>query len=250
MRPKVRPTTDSAPSKAEPLPTSPGSRATTSLKAPLAPAARPAVLAATVLLLSSAATAYGQEVGEREPIIGGPCEGCEGVFQGLPADLSSVARIAPEDEPGEPMRIEGTVYDGEGNPAPGVIVYAYQTNAEGVYPPNEAFEGKAAYRHGLLRGWAITDDEGRYRFDTIRPASYPDREIPAHVHMHVIEVGCCTYYLDSVHFTDDPLLDEQELDEDGRGGSGLVKPERDEDGTWIVERDIVLGRGVPGYPRE
>lgn len=185
-----------------------------------------------------------------EPIIGGPCEGCEAVFQGLPVELLSAARIAPEGEPGEPMRIEGTVSDRSGRPVAGVIVYAYQTDAAGVYPPEKRFAGQAAFRHGRLRAWARTDESGRYRFETIRPASYPGRTIPAHVHMHVIEPGCCTYYIDSIKFVDDPLLTQEErASEEGRGGSGLVDPTVDAEGAWNVRRDIHLGRGVPGYPR-
>ena len=57
----------------------------------------------------------------REPTIGLPCEGCEAVFEGLPDTLSSVARLTPEAEPGEPMRIEGTVHDQRGHPAPGIL---------------------------------------------------------------------------------------------------------------------------------
>jgi len=35
----------------------------------------------------------------------------------------------------------------------------------------------------------------------------------------------------------------------GRGGSGLVAPRKDNDNTWVVERDILLGANVPGYPQ-
>lgn len=183
-----------------------------------------------------------------EPIIGLPCEGCEAVFQGLPETLTSQARIAPEGEPGEPMVIEGTILDADGRPVSGVIVYAYHTDARGVYPRDGRLSG-AAMRHGRLRGWAETDQDGRYVFNTIRPASYPSRDTPAHVHMHVIEPGCCTYYIDAIHFADDPLLMRRERREmaEGRGGSGLVHPQRDTSGVWHATRDIVLGEGVPGY---
>ncbi|HEM45811.1 MAG TPA: intradiol ring-cleavage dioxygenase, partial [Alphaproteobacteria bacterium] len=160
------------------------------------------------------------------PVVGGPCEGCEAVFEGLPAKLSSTARIAPVSEPGEPLRITGTVYGPEGEPAPGVVVYAYHTNVEGVYPPGTGLGGSAE-RHGRLRAWVITDAGGRYRFDTIRPAGYPGRDTPQHVHMHVIEPGCCTYWLTSVHFADDPRLDPGAQPEGRpRGGDGIVEPRR------------------------
>ncbi len=200
--------------------------------------------------MGSAQTQNTPESRVREPIVGLPCEGCEAVFEGLPVTLTNIARLAPEHEPGELMRIEGTVYGQSGRPASGVILYAYHTDARGIYPRDERLRGQAAYRHGRLRGWVKTDDRGRYRFDTIRPASYPDSDNPAHVHMHVIEVGCCTYYIASIHFEDDPRLSREERDSfvGGCGGSGLVRPERDARGVWVVTRDIILGEGVPGYP--
>jgi protocatechuate 3,4-dioxygenase beta subunit len=177
----------------------------------------------------------------QEPIIGGPCEGCEYVFSGMPERLGSSARIAPVGEPGQPMVIEGTVRNAQGKSIAGVIVYAYHTDSGGIYP-------RASTRHGRLRGWARTDDKGNYRFDTIRPGAYPDRQNPEHVHMHVIEPGKGTYWIDDIHFHDDPLLTpELERRQSGRGGDGLVSPERDKQGVWHVRRDIVLGRNIPGY---
>jgi protocatechuate 3,4-dioxygenase beta subunit len=211
----------------------------------------PVVIVVSVLAsMGSAQAQNNPEARTREPIVGLPCEGCEAVFEGLPASVTSDARLAPANEPGDPMRIEGTVYDQSGRPATGVILYAYHTDARGIYPRDEGLRGQDAYRHGRLRGWVQTDDQGRYRFDTIRPVSYPDADTPAHVHMHVIEVGCCTYYIASIHFEDDPRLSPEERESltEGRGGSGLVRPERDETGVWVVKRDIVLGEGVPGYP--
>jgi len=179
----------------------------------------------------------------------GPCEGCEWVFIGMPETIPSTSRIAPKGEPGEPMRIVGTVVSADGKPAPGVIVYAYHTDDKGIYPRDESMHGSGV-RHGKLRGWAKTDEKGQYRFDTIRPAGYPDTDIPQHVHMHVIEVGCCTYYIDDIHFEDDPRLTEEQRKyvNRKRGGNGLVMP-RNENGTWVVTRDITLGMNVDDYPR-
>jgi protocatechuate 3,4-dioxygenase beta subunit len=177
-----------------------------------------------------------------EPVIGGPCEGCELVFAGMPETPAVRARIAPPGEPGEPMTIEGSVSHGDGTPAAGVVVYAYHTDAMGVYPT-------AATRHGRLRGWARTDAAGRYRFDTIRPGGYPGRQAPQHVHMHVVERGRGTYWVDELQFTDDPLLpaSRRRASRRERGGSGVVTPTRDADGVWQVRRDIRLGEAVPDY---
>jgi protocatechuate 3,4-dioxygenase beta subunit len=197
-----------------------------------------------VPLVTALVLAGGLPCGADEPVIGGPCEGCELVFAEIPETLLSRARIAPPDEPGESLIIEGVVTDQDGRPAVGVIVYAYHTDATGIYPP-------ASTRHGRLRGWAQSDEMGRYRFDTIRPGAYPGRSVAQHVHMHVIEPGVATYWITSIVFSDDPLLTDTRRRQalDGRGGSGLVKPIRDEAGVWHVHRDIELGKNVPGYPR-
>lgn len=210
------------------------------------------VLAASSLVgVGACAKARGPaDVVPRVPIVGLPCEGCEAVFEGLPTNLTAHSRIALADEPGQAMRIVGTVFGQDGHPAPGVIVYAYHTDSLGIYPRAQRSQGQAGDRHGRLRGWAKTDGEGHYRFDTIRPAGYPDTDLPAHVHMHVIEVGCCTYYIDDILFEDDPRLTVEKRAQliTGRAGSGLVMPEADGDGTWNVIRDIFLGAKIPGYP--
>lgn len=211
--------------------------------------ALPSLFLSIALLLACTSSRDLQATG-REPIVGGPCEGCEAVFEGIPEQVPTRARIAPADEPGEPLRIEGRVARLDGDPAPGTIVYAYHTNARGIYPPDEALRGRSAYRHGTLRGWARADSEGRYVFETIRPASYPDTDVPQHVHVHVLEPGRCTYYIDPIEFTDDPLLPAPEMGDepDGRGGPGVLTPVRGPQGVWLVERDIVLGRNITGYP--
>ena len=187
--------------------------------------------------------------GVREPVVGLPCEGCEAVFEGMPATLRSQARIAPEGSPGQPMVVTGRVFARDGKPRAGIVIYAYQTDAGGVYPRPKASHGRASDRHGALRGWAVTDAEGRYRFDTIRPGSYPSRDTPEHIHLHVIERGCATYYIDDLMFTDDPLATPALLraHHAGRGGNGLVTPSR-ANGGWQAVRDIRLGEGIAGYP--
>ena len=184
-----------------------------------------------------------------EPIVGLPCEGCEAVFDGKPEVPSSRARIAPADEPGEPMTLTGRVVDQSGRPHEGVIVYAYQTDHTGIYPVPRGSISEAARRHGRLRAWVQTDAQGEYRFHTIRPGSYPGRDVPEHIHLHVIEPGRVTYYIDDVMFSDDPKLTPRQVQQAsrGRGGLGIATPQRREE-VWLVRRDIVLGKGIPGYP--
>jgi protocatechuate 3,4-dioxygenase beta subunit len=205
----------------------------------------------SIVLFALASLCLGASEPAHEPVVGLPCEGCEAVFQGMPLDIPSASRIAPAGEPGEPLRIEGTVRDLDGRPAAGIVVYAYHTNARGIYPRSPSPAGPEAARHGLLRGWAKTDAQGRYRFDTIRPGGYPDADVPQHVHMHVIEPGRCTYDIDEALFDDDPRLTKEMRRNltPGRGGSGITTPRREAGGRWVITRDIVLGEKIPGYPR-
>jgi len=185
----------------------------------------------------------------REAVVGLPCEGCEAVFQGIPERIPQTARIAPIGEPGEAMVLRGRVTRRDGSPASGIVIYAYHTDAKGIYPRGEGLTGMAA-RHGRLRAWARTDAGGEYRFETIRPAAYPDGRTPAHVHLHVIEPGRNTYYIDDLLFADDPLLtaESRRALTPGRGGpDSVARPVRDARGTWRTRRDIVLGEAIPGY---
>ncbi|MCU0757235.1 MAG: hypothetical protein MUE46_19320 [Xanthomonadales bacterium] len=186
-----------------------------------------------------------------EPLVGLPCEGCEAAFEGRPVEVPSVLVLRSATTVGEPLRVEGRVLDAAGQPRPGMLIYLHQTDGTGVYPAPVAADGlsRHARRHGQLRGWVQSDAEGRYRLITVRPGSYPQTDLPQHIHMQLIEPGCATYLIDDLLFRDDPKLtvsQERQLAR-GTGGNGVVLPQRTDTG-WRVTRDIVLGAGVPGYP--
>lgn len=119
-----------------------------------------------------------------------------------PARVSSSERIAPAGEPGTPFAVHGTITDAGGKPAAGVEVFAYQTDATGLYAKDGA---RDPWR---LKGWAVSDAQGRFEFKTIRPAPYPNREIPGHVHLSFV-TSCCGRQSSEVMFDDDPLATPQ-----------------------------------------
>ncbi len=178
--------------------------------------------------------------------IGGGCEDCQMMFDGMPSTLSSDTRLSPPGEPGEPLVVRGTIYKQDGKtPAPGVILYLYHTDKGGEYTP--APDQRDARRHGHLRGWVKTDAQGRYSFMTIRPGSYPQGRNPQHIHPSIYEPDKGYYWIDEFLFDDDPYLTEKERSsQPGRGGVGIMKPVK-EGAVWKATRDIVLGKNVPGY---
>ena len=193
------------------------------------------------------APAPAQVVGD-ERIVGLPCEGCEGVFVGMPTTFPSPARLAPDGEPGETLHLSGVVRDGRGRVREGVVLLAYQTDLGGHYARHGAAR-RPESAHSRLRAFARTDAGGRYAFDSIRPGAYPDRSMAAHIHLHVLEPGRCTYYVGDVMFEDDPLLSAalRSREQSAHGGNGIVVPARDERGHWHVTRDIELGLHVADY---
>jgi protocatechuate 3,4-dioxygenase, beta subunit len=132
-------------------------------------------------------------------------------------------------------------------PAPGVILYYWHTDNNGYYSPREGMDENAK-RHGHLRGWVKTGADGRYAIYTIKPAAYPNRSDPAHIHSIVKEPAKNEYFIDDFIFDDDPLLTADRRSRlENRGGNGILRTTRPGD-LLIAERDIILGLNVPGYP--
>jgi len=183
---------------------------------------------------------------KKDKEVGGGCDRCDEMYEGMPHRLSWQATIAAPDEPGERMIIRGTIFKKDGKtPAPNVILYVYHTDNKGLYSrsPNQ----NQGSRHGHLRGWMKTDGQGRYEFKTIRPVSYPNRKAPQHIHPLIKEEGLTRYWIDEYLFEDDPLLTHEEKGkQEKRGGTGVIKLAK-ENGVWIGKRDIVLGMNIPDY---
>lgn len=179
--------------------------------------------------------------------VGGPCEGCEAIFEYGERVLTPTDTLPGFKEEGTKLKVTGTILQNDGKtPAKDVILYIYHTDSKGIYTTRGGETGWAR-RHGYHRGWIKTDVTGKYSFYTIRPASYPESTEPQHIHATVKEPGRNEYYIDSYLFDDDPMLTKQERAElQNRGGSGIVVP-RPIDGMLIVERDIILGQNIPGY---
>jgi len=184
---------------------------------------------------------------ENEKVVGGPCEGCEAIFETSFDLLTPLDTLPGHSEYVPQLELTGTVYKTDSKtPAMNVVVYIYHTDQNGIYfAEHEASDwGK---RHGKYRGWIKTDKNGKYTFHTFMPAAYPERKVPNHIHLTVKEPGYSAYYIDEIIFNDDPLLSSAEKNSrPDRGGSGLVYP-RSIDGKIIITRDIILGYNIPDY---
>jgi protocatechuate 3,4-dioxygenase alpha subunit len=77
-------------------------------------------------------------------------------------------QLAKADTKGEPIILEGIVYDGSGTPVRDMLIEIWQADADGHYAhPADSKPSK-------FRGWGRTGadfDTGLYRFDTIKPGA-------------------------------------------------------------------------------
>ena len=156
-----------------------------------------------------------------------------------PADVSWKSVLAKKSDRDEPMTISGTVYETDGKtPARDVLIYFYHTDSEGYYGRRRPGEPL----HGHFRGWMLTDEKGRYQFNSIRPAAYPERKFAAHVHMTITTQTMREDSFDSILFEGDPLISRRERETAGQKGgfSPIVKLEKSAGGVWTATRDIQL----------
>jgi len=185
-------------------------------------------------------------------IVGGSCEGCEAIYESPVAfeQLRWTDTLPDYSDAGTKLLITGTVYKPDGKtPAPNVVLYIYHTDQTGHYATklNETGWGK---RHGYIRGWIRTNEQGQYRFYTLKPVAYPNDNIPAHIHATLKEPGFNAYWIDEYLFDDDTLLTNAERKKcENRGGNGIILL-KNKNNIMIAERDIILGANIPGYPKE
>ena len=112
---------------------------------------------------------------------------------------------------GERIIVEGRVLDEDGRPVPHTMIEIWQANAAGRYPHPR--DQHAAPLDGNFRGTGrvFSDEDGIYRFTTIKPGAYPWRNHanawrPNHIHYSLFGPGFATRLITQMYFPGDPLL--------------------------------------------
>ncbi|WP_201833666.1 protocatechuate 3,4-dioxygenase [Microvirga zambiensis] len=86
---------------------------------------------------------------------------------------------------GQVIHVSGRVLDTRGQPKPGSVVEIWQCDANGIYRhPRAGGQGRIDH---AFQGYGRTqvDEQGLYRFRTIRPVPYPGRTPHIHFAVHV-----------------------------------------------------------------
>jgi protocatechuate 3,4-dioxygenase alpha subunit len=83
--------------------------------------------------------------------------------------------LVTPDVSGERIRVEGRVFDGDGQPVPDAMLEIWQADAQGRFSDPQ---DKRALPNSSFRGFGRcgTDGNGGYTFDTIKPGPVPDAD--------------------------------------------------------------------------
>ena len=84
--------------------------------------------------------------------------------------------LADANVPGERIEITGRVFDADGQPVPDAVLELWQANSHGKYAHPEDEQDKALDAGFSGFGRIATDDQGRFRFTTIKPGQVPAPE--------------------------------------------------------------------------
>lgn len=153
--------------------------------------------------------------------------------------------LATPQTPGERIRIEGRILDGDRAPVPDAMVEVWQADAAGRYRhPLDA--GAAAAADGFTGfGRCGTDEAGAFWFETIRPGRVPapgaGLQAP-HLNVAVFARGLLDHLVTRLYFEDeaanatDPVL---ALVPPGRRGTLLARRVA-ADGRTVYRFDIIL----------
>jgi protocatechuate 3,4-dioxygenase beta subunit len=152
----------------------------------------------------------------------GPVYGHEALGE-LDHDLTRNA--AKNGQPlGERIIVTGRVLDEDGRALPNALIEIWQANAAGRYV-HQADQHDAPLDPNFLgAGRCVTDDQGRYRFYSVKPGAYPWKNHqnawrPNHIHFSLFGPSLATRLVTQMYFPGDPLLDLDPIYQAAREGA-------------------------------
>ena len=112
---------------------------------------------------------------------------------------------------GERLIIVGRVLDEDERPVPNTLVEIWQANSAGRYQHESDQHNAPLDPNFIGAGRCMTNDNGEYRFLTIRPGAYPwlnhpNAWRPAHIHLSLFGPSLVTRLVTQLFFPGDPLI--------------------------------------------
>jgi protocatechuate 3,4-dioxygenase, beta subunit len=139
----------------------------------------------------------------------GPVYGHDAVGP-LDNDLTRNARHTGEPL-GERIIVTGRVLDEAGRPVRNTLVEIWQANAAGRYVHKVDQHDAPLDPNFLGGGRCVTDEDGVYRYTTIKPGAYPwgnhpNAWRPSHIHLSLFGASLASRLVTQMFFPGDPLL--------------------------------------------
>jgi len=116
------------------------------------------------------------------------------------------AEIAGPGISGERVSIEGRVLDGDGKPVPDALIEIWQANSHGKYAHPDDAQDKPVDTGFQGFGRIPTDDNGKFRFTTVKPGSVPGPDGKAqapHLAVSVFARGLLRRLVTRIYFPDE-----------------------------------------------
>jgi protocatechuate 3,4-dioxygenase, beta subunit len=112
---------------------------------------------------------------------------------------------------GQAITVSGRVLDEDGRPVVDSLIEVWQCNAAGRYAHVKDDHDAPLDSNFPGFGKMMTDGDGRYRFKTIKPGSYPwgnhhNAWRPAHIHFSMFGKVYAQRLITQMYFPDDPLF--------------------------------------------
>jgi len=113
---------------------------------------------------------------------------------------------------GERIVVSGRVLNEAGKPVPNTLIEIWQANAAGRYIHKVDQHAAPIDPNFFGGGRCVTDNNGQYRFLTIKPGAYPwgnhaNAWRPNHIHFSVLGPTIASRLVTQMYFPGDPLLD-------------------------------------------
>lgn len=129
----------------------------------------------------------------------------------LYAPMPDMTRHGGGEAVGERIVVAGRVLDEDGRPLRGTMLEIWQANAAGRYAHPGDTHDAPLDPHFLGQARVFTDEEGWYRYTTIRPGAYPwgnhhNAWRPVHIHYSLFGAGFAQRLITQMYFPGDPLL--------------------------------------------